>query len=226
MFHVEHKNMTITIGEIELNYEVSGQGCPIILLHGNGEDHRIFDVLIKQLSEKFTVYAIDSRGHGKSTNTKELGYQLMVEDIVKFITINQIEKPILYGFSDGGIIGLLIACHYPTLLSKLIISGANSNPKALMWHWRVWFCIYYFFTRSATIKLMMREPNITKNDLNKIEIPTLVLAGEKDFVKENDTRFIADNIKNATLNILPNEKHGSYVIHSPKLYEIIKNFIE
>jgi len=218
--------MKSNINNIELHYEVSGQGQPIILLHGNGEDHHIFDVLIKQLSEKFTVYAVDSRGHGKSTQTNQLSYQLMANDIVKFIEINQIEKPILYGFSDGGIIGLLIACQYPTLLSKLIISGANSNPKALMWHWRVWFHIYYFFTCSAKMKLIMREPNITKNDLNKIEIPTLVLAGEKDLVKENDTRFIADNIKDATLNILTNENHSSYVVHSSKLYDVIKNFIE
>lgn len=217
--------MKSNINNIELNYEVSGQGQPIILLHGNGEDHSIFDVLTKQLSEKFTVYAIDSRNHGKSTKTDQLSYQLMAEDIVEFIATNKIEKPILYGFSDGGIIGLLIACQYPTLLSKLIISGANSNPQALMWYWRVWFHIYYFFTRSAKMRLMMREPNITKDDLNKIEIPTLVLAGEKDLVKENDTRFIAGNIKNATLNILPNENHSSYVVHSPKLYNIIKHFI-
>ena len=218
--------MRITIDEIELNYEVSGQGEPIILLHGNGEDHRIFDVLIKQLSEKFTVYAIDSRGHGKSTKTNQLSYQLMAEDIVKFIAINQIEKPILYGFSDGGITGLFIACQYPTLLSKLIISGANSNPKGLKWQWRVYIRFLYFFTRSAKLKLMINEPNITKNELSKIEIPTLVLAGEKDVIKEKDTRFIADNIKDATLNILPKEDHFSYVTNSPKLYDIIKNFIE
>lgn len=218
--------MNSQINNITLNYEVIGQGPPIILLHGNGEDHSIFNVLTKQLSKKFTVYAIDSRGHGKSTQADELSYSLMADDIVKFIKINQIEKPILYGFSDGGIIGLLIAGNYPALLSKLIISGANSNPKALMWHWRVWFCIHYFFTRSAKTNLMMREPDITKNDLNKIEIPTLILAGENDIIKEKDTRFIANNIKNVTLNILPKEDHSSYVVHSPKLYDIIKNFIE
>ena len=217
--------MRITIDEIELNYEVSGQGSPIILLHGNGEDHRIFDVLAKQLSEDFTVYAIDSRGHGESTKTNRLSYQLMAEDVMKFIKAKQIEKPILYGFSDGGIIGLLVACSSPTLLSKLIISGANSNPKAVVWYWRVWFRIYCFFTRSVKMKLMMYEPNITKKDLHKIEIPTLVLAGEKDIIKEDDTRFIAGSIKNATLKILPNENHSSYV-HSPKLYKIIKPFIK
>ena len=214
------------INDIELHYEVCGQGQPIILLHGNGEDHRIFDVLAKQLSENFTVYAIDSRGHGESTKTNQLSYQLMANDIEKFIEINQIENPILYGFSDGGIVGLLIACEHPTLLSKLIISGANSNPKGLKCIWRTWFHIVYFFTRSPKTKLMLHEPNITKNDLNKIEIPTLVLAGENDIVKEDDTRFIAGNISGATLNILPKEDHSSYVVHSPKLYEIIKNFIE
>ena len=62
-------------------------------------------------------------------------------------------------------------------------------------------------------------------DLQKITIPVHVLAGEKDVIKLEHTKLIADNIKNSTLEIIKNENHGSYIVHSEKLYEIIKKYI-
>ena len=217
--------MLITVNNTELYYEVTGEGTPIILLHGNGEDHNIFDVLISQLSDKFRVYAIDSRGHGKSENSDNLDYHLMADDIVEFIHKNHIEKPVLYGFSDGGIIGLMISYKFPALLSKLVISGANSSPSGLKFKWRFLIWIAYIFKRDPKLKMMLNEPNITKDDLQKIEIPTLVTAGENDMVKESDTRFIAGNISNSKLVIIPYETHDSYVVNSPKLFDVIKDFI-
>ena len=56
-------------------------------------------------------------------------------------------------------------------------------------------------------------------------IPVHVLAGEKDVIKLEHTKLIADNIENSTMEIIPKEKHGSYIIHSEKIYEIIKKYI-
>jgi pimeloyl-ACP methyl ester carboxylesterase len=123
--------MYIKVNGIELFYEKYGSGNPIVLLHGNGEDHTIFDVLVLQLSQHHTVYAIDSRGHGKSSSVKSLDYRVMMEDIAAFITKLGIENAMLYGFSDGGIIGLLLAIEHPSMLSKLIISGANTHPGGI-----------------------------------------------------------------------------------------------
>ena len=218
--------MFIKVNNTELYYEVSGYGFPIILLHGNGEDHNIFDILVSQLSEKFRVYAIDSRGHGQSGKSDNLNYRLMAEDIIGFIHENNIEKPILYGFSDGGIIGLMIAYSHPNLLSKLVVSGANSSPSGLKFKWRFLIWVSYFFTRAAKLKIMIKEPHIINIDLQKIEIPVLVTTGENDMIKKSDTMFIADNIKKSQLVILSGEKHESYVINSPKLFDVIKDFID
>ena len=87
--------MTINVNGITLYYEKTGRGEPLILLHGNGEDHTIFDVVSKQLSQKYTVYAIDSRNHGKSEKTAELHYEDMADDVTAFIRELQIERPIL-----------------------------------------------------------------------------------------------------------------------------------
>lgn len=217
--------MNIRVNNVNLNYEEYGSGKPIILLHGNSESLDIFDKLIKNLQNNYKVYAIDSRCHGKSEKAKDISYELMANDVIEFIKLLNIQKPILYGFSDGGIIGLLIAIKEPELLSKLIISGANLNPNVLSKTMLIFIKITYFFTRNKLFKMMIHEPNITKNQLTNINIPTVVLAGEKDIVKYEHSKLIADNIKNGVLEIIPNENHGSYIIHSEKLYKIIKKYL-
>ncbi len=217
--------MLINVNNINLNYEIYGNGTPILLLHGNSESLDIFDKLIEKLSHDYKVYAIDSRCHGKSENPKAISYDLMADDIMDFIKKLDIEKPILYGFSDGGIIGLLIAIKEPNLLSKLIISGANLNPKGMSNFMLIMSKIIYFITRNKLFKLMIKEPNIQPEELEKITIPTHILAGEKDVIKYKHTKLIADHIINSTLEIIPNENHGSYIIHSYKLYDIIKKYI-
>jgi pimeloyl-ACP methyl ester carboxylesterase len=214
------------VNGITLYYEKSGQGRPIILLHGNGENHKIFDVLIPELSKNHTVYAIDSRGHGKSTKVKTLDYYSMAEDIAGFIKTLSIEKPILYGFSDGGILGLIIAFRYPQLLSKLIVSGANIRPEGVKLKYIKSFRLIYFITRSSKYRLMLTQPDIKDEDLKKITVVTYVLAGSDDMIEEIHTRHIAECIPKSTLKILDGEDHMSYVTHSPKLYGIIKPFLE
>ena len=149
----------------------------------------------------------------------------MANDIIEFIKLLNIEKPILYGFSDGGIVGLLISIKEPELLSKLIVSGANLNPSVLSKRMIMFIKFIYFFTRNKLFRMMAYEPNITINQLKNINIPTIVLAGEKDIVKYEHTKLIADNIKNSTMEIISKENHGSYIIHSEKLYDILKKYI-
>ncbi len=213
------------VNDIELFYEECGQGSPIILLHGNGESHKIFHQLLKLLSTRYKVYAIDSRGHGQSTQVKSFDYMQMAEDIAEFIRVKGINKPILYGFSDGGILGLIIAHRYPDLLSRLIISGANTKPDGLRPFYYRLFKMIYFFSRSPKYKLMITQPDIKDEELMKISISTFVLAGSKDLISEIHTKHIASCIKGSTLNILKGENHMSYVLDNDKLYKIIEPYL-
>ena len=77
--------MFIDVNEIRLNYEVAGSGRPLIMVHGNGEDHTIFHEAVSQLRKHFTVYTVDSRDHGASTRVDELHYTDMRDDMIDFM---------------------------------------------------------------------------------------------------------------------------------------------
>ncbi|MBQ7765774.1 MAG: alpha/beta hydrolase [Lachnospiraceae bacterium] len=218
--------MYIHVNHINLFYTCIGSGKPLIMLHGNGEEHTIFDEAIAVLSKRFTVYAIDTRGHGQSDKVPELHYSDIAEDVRCFIEELGLERPVLYGFSDGGIVGLLLAIKYPNLLSKVIGSGVNVNPDGLVNGWHIIFKIIHFFNRSPLFKLMLTEPDITAEDLGRIGIPVFLTGGSKDMIKQKHMQWIADCIPDGKLTVLKGEKHGSYIIHSPRIAEIILELCE
>ena len=202
--------------KINLYYEKTGTGVPLIMLHGNGEDHTIFNKATAVLKKHFTVYAIDTRGHGKSSPVDELHYEDMANDVYEFICKLNLEKPIVYGFSDGGIVALILAIKHPEAISRIVASGVNTQPNGLNTINLLIYKITYFFTRAKRIKLMLTEPNITDTQLNNIKIPVSVTGGSKDMIKQSHLKHIADNIPNGTLTIFNGEFHGSYVVNSTK----------
>lgn len=217
--------MLIEVNGITLYYEVSGRGAPLILLHGNGETHAVFDELSKKLSEDFTVYAIDSRDHGQSEKTGAVSYEAMAADVLSFIDALDLKKPALLGFSDGGITGLMAAMARPEAFSRLAICGANLFPEGIKARYLRLFKLIYALTKKPLIGLMINAPHIEAAELKKIDIPTLVLAGEKDMIREDHTELIARSLPQAQLMILPGETHGSYVVHTNKLYPVLESFL-
>ena len=216
--------MNITVNNVNLYYEVAGSGAPLVMVHGNGETHAIFDKALPLLAEHFTCYLLDSRGHGQSQPVTEYHYADMAEDVFQFIQALGLEHVTYYGFSDGGIIGLLLAGKHPKLLEKMIISGANTRPDAVVKRIVRLFKVINFLHKNPLFELILTEPHITQEQLQAIETPTLVLAGSKDLVLEEDTRFIAESIPHATLKILPGESHTSYIVHKEKIAELILDY--
>lgn len=217
--------MYIKVNNTTIHYEMYGKGKPLILLHGNGNNLKIFSKLIENLQNDYQIYALDSRCHGKSANSNDITYELMRDDCLEFIKKLNIKKPILYGFSDGGIIGLMIAVKEPNILSKLIVSGANLNPKGFKPIVLLSLKISYFFSKSKLVKLMIKYPSITPRELEKIKVPTIITAGTFDIVKKSHTLYIKDNIKNSVLEIIPFATHGSYVRNNKKLSLLLKKYL-
>ena len=216
--------MFCTVNHIRLYYEVTGSGSPLIMVHGNSEDHSIFCKAVPELAKTHTVYTVDSRCHGQSDDPEEISYDLMADDLMGFIRALRLDKPVFYGFSDGGILGLLIAMRTPGLLGKLIVSGANLTPEGLQEADRA-FVRKIAARGNKLFQMMEREPNISPADLAQITVPTVVLAGEKDMILPEHTRLIADSIPGAVLEILPGEDHGSYIIESEKLAPVLQRYL-
>ena len=72
---------------------------------------------------------------------------------------------------------------------------------------------------------MLREPHISDGELKKIKARPLVLAGSKDVIRKHHTEHIAKKIESSTLKILEGETHGSYIVNSSKIADIIRDFI-
>ena len=77
--------MIAHVNGIDLFYEKAGEGRPLLLVHGNGEDHTIFDEAAAELAGSFTCYAVDSRCHGQSGGSGALHYWDMAADMLAFL---------------------------------------------------------------------------------------------------------------------------------------------
>ena len=118
--------------DIQLNYLIAGQGFPLVLLHGNGEDHTYFKRQMGCLSEKYQVIALDTRGHGGSPRgTAPFTLEQFAEDLKGFLDSREIERCHLLGFSDGANTALLFALKYPEYVEKLILNGADLYPAGV-----------------------------------------------------------------------------------------------
>ena len=215
--------MDACVNGIRLFYEQTGEGRPLVLLHGNCEDHSIFDEAVAVLAERFTCYGIDSRGHGESDRVDELHYDDMAADLLAFLGALDLRDAVLCGYSDGGIVALL-AARRTDRITDLIVCGANTHPRGLKG--RAYRNIRREHRQDPDIynAVMLREPHITAEDLSTIRARTLVVAGSRDIIREKDTRFIAENIPGAELLILLGEDHGSYIDHSDRIAHIILDF--
>ncbi|MDR1084630.1 MAG: alpha/beta hydrolase [Deltaproteobacteria bacterium] len=216
--------MLIKINGVELFYKKSGSGPPLLLLHGNGEDHTIFNKLGEKLGRHFTLYAIDSRGHGQSQRAEVFSYDLMAEDVYLFIQDLNLKKIHVIGFSDGAIISLLLSLKHPEVINKMALLGVNLKPadftdKSLGYINRV-----YWDTRDPLFKLMLDEPNIELSLLENIAAPTYVLAGESDIIKREIFFKVAETIPNSKLKILKDHTHDSYIVNNDMLYEEFLDF--
>jgi hypothetical protein len=128
--------MFITVNGIRLYYEKYGEGRPLVMLHGNGEDCTIFDRAWPILEKRFCCYLVDSRSHGQSEEG-ELHYETMAKDMLYFLDMLDLRDVIFYGFSDGGIVGLTtdgrLVYSYEKLVESLAEANGWSREDAVDW---------------------------------------------------------------------------------------------
>ena len=201
--------------DISLYYQEKGEGQPFILLHGNGENGSYFNHQIEYFSDRFKMIAVDTRGHGKSSRgVAPFTIEQFAEDLNEFMYMRNIPKAIILGFSDGANIAMKFALKYPDKVTALILNGGNLSPKGVKRTVQFPIELGYKLTKIFAEKsedakhnmellgFMVNEPDITSDELHSIQVPTLVIAGTKDMIKQAHTEVIAENISNARLSII------------------------
>ena len=222
------------MSDIQLHYIEQGQGQPLILLHGNGEEHGYFEHQIDHFSKAYRVIALDTRGHGQSPRgEKPFTIKQFAEDLKDFMDEKNIEKAILLGFSDGGNIALTFALKYPERIEKMIVDGANLFPSGVkpfyQWPIEIGYRIAKMFSKKSgkakrnaeMLGLTVNEPHIEPSELAKLTMPVLVIAGTKDMIKESHTRLIYKSLPDAQMNIL----EGDHFVAN-KNYEAFNKVVE
>lgn len=207
--------------DIQHNYIEKGEGFPLILLHGNGEDVSYFEHQMEPFARHFRVIAIDTRGHGQTPRGEApFTIRQFAEDLLGFMDLHQIEKAHVLGFSDGGNIAMVFALAHPERVEKLILDGANLNASGVKSKIQIPIEIGYRMARlfakkspearknAELLGLMVNDPNVKPEELARIQNPTLVMAGDNDMIKDRHTRLIAASIPGAELAIIP----GSHFI--------------
>ena len=201
--------------DIEHYYIEKGQGEPLILLHGNGENCDYFAGQIDEFAQYYHVYALDTRGHGKTPRgDTPFTIRQFADDLLAFMDAHDIDKAHVLGFSDGGNIAMIFAMKYPERVLRLILDGANLDAKGVKPSIQIPIEIGYRFAKMFAKKsaearkhaellgLMVNDPNVRPEELSAITAKTLVIAGNKDMIKESQTRLIASNIRDSQLVIL------------------------
>ena len=199
----------------EMYFEEAGEGFPLVLLHGNGESHEYFVHQIAFFKQNFHIFALDTRGHGRSPRGDgEFSIARFADDLLDFLDGHGIAKAHLLGFSDGGNIALTFALRHPKRVEKLVLNGANIDPSGVRRSVQAPIEIGYAMARrfaarsekaranAEMLGLMVNEPHIAPEELKKLDLPVLVIAGTKDMIRREHTELIARSLPRAQLVFL------------------------
>ncbi|ECG8589393.1 alpha/beta hydrolase [Salmonella enterica subsp. salamae] len=120
------KDKFVEANGLNIHYLEEGEGPPLVLIHGGGLTAKSWQGFAKEASRYFRVIMPDSRGHGLTNNPQgTFSYDLMAEDMAAFINALKLEKPLVMGYSDGGMVVLKLTSRYPDLARAGIVGGAT-----------------------------------------------------------------------------------------------------
>jgi pimeloyl-ACP methyl ester carboxylesterase len=219
------------INGIRIWYAVYGHGNPVILLHGGLANSNYWGQQVVFLAKQYQVIVMDSRGHGRSTHdAKPYSYDLMATDVLALMDFLKIKRAAIVGWSDGAIIGLDIAIHHPEHIAKLFAFGANSDPggtqdvskspviqsvgnRAKQEYKQLSPTPDGYEDLAKQIETMWEtQPHFTATELHQIKVPTWIVDGDHDeAIKRENTEWMAAQIPNAGLLILPEVSHFAFL---------------
>lgn len=222
-----------------------GTGDPLLLLHGGlSNSDELLGSIGPELASRYRVVAFDRRGHGYTADTDaEFHYADMATETIRVLE-DVIDGPAhLVGWSDGGIIALLVALERPDLVRKLVVVGTNFHYDGMM---PVQMDLESPFARqlaaeyierspdgaehldlvfAKSLEMFSTEPTLDTDDIARIERPTLVVVGDDDLVRLDHTCALYESLPEGQLAVVPGASHVLPVEQPGELVRLIVRFL-
>lgn len=223
------------VNDIQLYYEIHGEGKPLVLIHGGGSSHCFdFGHIIPLLSDTFMLISVDLQNHGRSQHRNiPQTFEQDADDVINVLNQLDIGKASFWGFSNGGNTVMQIAHRYPEKAEKLIVASSFFQREGL-------FDGFYEGLTNATIdhmpqylkdnflKLnpdkdalqnsfekdrdrMLKFQNWDESILTSMQVPVLFIAGDLDVAKPEHTVHMWRLVPDSRLMLLPTT-HGPYMM--------------
>jgi len=229
----------VSIHGHRMYYAERGSGPPLLLLHGGGDSgEHSFERQLDEFSLRHHLIAPDQVGQGHTPDVKgPLSYTSMMEDTAALVKSLKLKRLDVVGFSDGGILALMLAVRYPELVRRLVISGVNIAPEGLQPEQLQGLRDAHEAQsnrKPATVdeklaQLWLTSP--TESELNlemlsKIYRPVLVISGDRDAITLEHTLMIFHALPQAELCVLPGTDHLTFSGRPEWLNPIISAFLD
>lgn len=238
----------LTINSSKIYYEEYGNGIPLLLLHqglGSIED---VSGIIPELSRHFRVIAPDAPGHGRSEQADSLSGALLAEYCSAIIDQLKLDSAYVMGWSMGGNTALLLAANRPDKIKRVVSGASNTKSSGLTREGlellkeytveaviedKTWLEHYQSMNPQPdkwikfwkdTQKMWSREVKVPDDKLSSINIPVLIIRGDRDMIKIEHSVDIFQSLKNGQLCIYPNMGHDMPELKSEMLCKIAIDF--
>lgn len=219
----------------KIYYAVRGSGPTLVFLHGGGDSgEHSFVRQLDVFSEHHHIVAPDQVGQGRTPDVPEpLSYTAMMEDTAELLNRLKLRHVDVVGFSDGGILALMLAVRHPEMVRRLVISGVNISPEGLrpedLEELRATQATNPTTIDEKLAHLWLTSP--TEAELNlgllsKITQPVLVISGDRDAITLEHTLTIFHALPDAELCVLPGTDHATFSGRSEWLNPIIEAFLD
>jgi len=219
----------------KMYYAMQGTGPPLVLLHGGGDSGETsFARQLDEFAEHHHIVAPDQVGQGHTPDVSgPLTYTGMMEDTVALLKHLKLKRVDVVGWSDGGILALMLAVRHPELVRRLVISGVNVAPEGLnpedLDQLRATQMSKPKTIDEKLAHLWLTSPTdaeLSLTLLTKITQPVLVISGDRDAITLEHTLKIFHALPDAELCVLPGTDHATFTGRAEWLNPIINEFLE
>lgn len=205
----------VDCGDAKIEYGVYGleNGEPLLLLPPNGGDmHSLDGSILPEMSKHFKVITVSPRGTGNSDWVEgTMNFETFAEDLVKVLDYLKIEKTRIFGFSDGGNLGIVFTLAHQERVESLVVMGSNINTfgtntfdQIQITYQYIVLCVEAWITGDEETKIrrdikgmMVGQPSLTFKDISAIKVPVLNIYGEHDMIQRWHSKMITKSIEGA-----------------------------